>query len=141
MNDQEKQDLAEALQLARDNAKMLQRLNFFMEEYYKTNYPDKMVIFKELVVNGKFTITNALILIANLTLKDGGTLNLGATTGTKIGATGDKAGFLGATPLVRQGAITSPTAPSAAYVQAEAQSMKTAVDAIRTILSSFGFTN
>ena len=37
-------------------------------------------------------------------------------------------------------AITSPTAPGAAYVQAEAQSMKTAVDAIRVALKSAGIT-
>jgi hypothetical protein len=38
----------------------------------------------------------------------------------------------------RQAAISSPTAPSAAYVQAEAASMKTAVDAIRAALMAHG---
>jgi hypothetical protein len=37
-------------------------------------------------------------------------------------------------------AITAPTAPSAAYVQAEATAMKTAVDAIRTTLKNHGIT-
>ena len=40
----------------------------------------------------------------------------------------------------RAAAITSPTAPSATYQQAEAQSMKTAVDAIRTALTNLGVT-
>jgi len=37
-------------------------------------------------------------------------------------------------------AIASPTAPGATYDQAEAQSMKTAVDAIRTVLTANGLT-
>lgn len=37
-------------------------------------------------------------------------------------------------------AIASPTAPGAAYAQAEAQSMKTAVDAIRDALTANGIT-
>lgn len=41
--------------------------------------------------------------------------------------------------LTTPAAIASPTAPSAGYVQAEAQSMKTAVDAIRAILLADGF--
>lgn len=53
---------------------------------------------------------------------------------------GARLGFYGATPVVRAAAITSPTAPSAAYVQAEAQAMKTAVDAIRTALTNLGVT-
>jgi hypothetical protein len=43
-------------------------------------------------------------------------------------------------PFALAAAIASPTAPSASYVQAEAQSMKTAVDAIRTVLQNAGFT-
>lgn len=37
-------------------------------------------------------------------------------------------------------AIASPTTPSATYVQAEAQSMKTSVDAIRAALTAAGIT-
>lgn len=40
--------------------------------------------------------------------------------------------------VAKGGSIATPTAPSAAYVQAEAAAMKTAVDAIRTILQSKG---
>lgn len=36
--------------------------------------------------------------------------------------------------------IASPTAPSATYVQAEAQSMKTAIDAIRAALTAADIT-
>lgn len=51
-----------------------------------------------------------------------------------------RVGFNGSAAPVKAGAITSPTAPSAAYSQAEAQTMKTAVDAIRTVLQNLGFT-
>ena len=37
-------------------------------------------------------------------------------------------------------AITAPTAPGAVYAQAEAASMKTAVDAIRVLLTNLGLT-
>lgn len=37
-------------------------------------------------------------------------------------------------------AVTTPTAPSAGYVQAEAASAKTAIDAIRTALKNIGIT-
>ncbi len=47
----------------------------------------------------------------------------------------------GKTPVPGLGAaITSPTAPSAAYVQAEATSAKTAIDAIRVALQNVGIT-
>ena len=52
--------------------------------------------------------------------------------------TGTKFGVNGKTPVVKAAAITSPTAPSAGYVQAEAASMKTAVDAIRVALQNVG---
>jgi hypothetical protein len=51
-----------------------------------------------------------------------------------------KIGFLGAPAVARAAAITTPTAPSAAYVQAEAAAMKTAVDAIRVALTNIGIT-
>jgi hypothetical protein len=53
---------------------------------------------------------------------------------------GTKFGVNGATPVARAAAIAAPTAPSAAYSQAEAQSMKTAVDALRTAIKNAGIT-
>lgn len=50
-------------------------------------------------------------------------------------------GFYNVTPVARAAAIAAPSAPSAVYVQAEAQSMKTAVDAIRTALANIGITS
>ncbi len=51
---------------------------------------------------------------------------------------GTKFGVNGKAPIVKAAAIASPTAPSATYVQAEAASMKTAVDAIRVALANVG---
>lgn len=72
-----------------------------------------------------------------VSLADATNIVLGSATGSKIGTGGgQKLGFYNATPIVQAAAIGAPTAPSAVYVQAEAQSMKTAVDAIRTALSA-----
>jgi len=49
-------------------------------------------------------------------------------------------GFYNTAPVARAAAITTPTAPSATYVQAEAAAMKTAVDAIRVALTNLGLT-
>lgn len=49
-------------------------------------------------------------------------------------------GFYGKAPVARPAVIATPTAPGAAYVQAEATAMKTAVDAIRTALTNLGIT-
>ena len=64
----------------------------------------------------------------------------GVLRGLRLGVASGQVGFYGATPVARASAITSPTAPSASYVQAEAQSMKTAVDAMRTALANIGIT-
>jgi hypothetical protein len=58
--------------------------------------------------------------------------------GVVVGASGASVGFYGATPVARAAAIASPTTPSASYVQAEAQSAKSAIDAIRVALTSIG---
>lgn len=72
---------------------------------------------------------------------DGKNIQFALGTGTKIGTSStQKLAFHGVTPCVRADAISAPTAPGASYSQAEAQSMKTAVDAIRTVLINKGLT-
>jgi len=64
---------------------------------------------------------------------DGKNIQVGLTTGTKIGtAITQKLSVYGVTPVVQAGAISSPSADVA--------SLKTAVDAIRTALINFGIT-
>lgn len=60
--------------------------------------------------------------------------------GMNIGELGNAIAFYEAAPVVRAAAIASPTAPGIIYSQAEAASMKTAVDAIRVALQNIGVT-
>ncbi len=83
----------------------------------------------------------SLINNVSVTWADSVNVILGTGTGTKIGtATNQKLGFFNKAPVVQRAAIGAPTAPSAIYVQAEAQSMKTSVDALRQVLIDLGFT-
>ena len=50
-----------------------------------------------------------------------------------------KVGF-GLTPISQQAAIIFPKVPGATYLQSEAASAKTAIDAIRAVLIAYGFT-
>jgi hypothetical protein len=56
-----------------------------------------------------------------------------------VNSTGTLSFFTGA-GSAQGAAITAPTAPGAVYAQAEAASMKTAVDAIRVLLTNLGLT-
>lgn len=64
----------------------------------------------------------------------------GLEVGGDMKHTGTKTGLNGATPVVQAGAIAAPTAPGAAYSQAEAQSAVAAINAIRTALQNIGIT-
>lgn len=77
----------------------------------------------------------------HLQLFDGRNIQVGLTTGTKIGtATAQKIGLYGVVPVIQAGAISAPSAPSSNYVQAEAQSAVTAINSIRTALKNIGIT-
>lgn len=72
---------------------------------------------------------------------DGRNIQLGTTTGTKIGtAATQKIGFFGKTPIVQAIAINAPSSPSGIYVQAEAQSAVTAINSLQTKLTNLGLT-
>lgn len=100
------------------------KLDDFLDIYSKTNFIDKIIFNKNVYINNKFY------------LKDGSAISLGATTGGMIGATGDKLGFLGKTPVARQSAISSPSGGATVDSQA-----RTAIDSIRTVLINFGLTS
>lgn len=53
---------------------------------------------------------------------------------------GTTVGLNGNTPVAKAAAIAAPTAPGAAYVQAEAASAVAAINAIRTALANIGIT-
>lgn len=117
------------LQTAKTVQDLSSKFDSFLNIYYQTNFPTRMVINKNLDLRGVVTFS------------EGNNIILGTATGTKFGtASTQKIAFLGNTPISQQGAITKPTAPSAAYVQAEATSMKTAVDLLIDYFKAFGFT-
>lgn len=105
-----------------------QKLNDFIQLFSTMNYPDKFIIRKELVVNGKLTLSNTA------------SLDLSSVQQLKLGGASSTIGFFGATPIVKAGAITSPNNQTGAYVQVDVQSLKTAIDAIRTVLQNYGLT-
>src|SRR3990167_910295 len=69
---------------------------------------------------------------------DGRNIQLGTGTGTKIGtAVGQKISVYGKTPVMQAGAITAAATQSDSYVQADVQSIASAVNSIRTALTNF----
>jgi hypothetical protein len=74
---------------------------------------------------------DSLIVDANLTVNGNAALGSAAT---------DTVGMYGVASVVQAAAIAAPTAPGVVYSQAEAQSMETAVNAIRVALAGIGIT-
>jgi len=95
------------------------KLDFFLADYYRNNNPTSQIFTKKVFFQGGIDLSSSTV---------------------SLGATGGAVGLYGVTPVAKASAIASPTAPSGAYVQAEASSMKTAVDAIRTALLNIGIT-
>lgn len=104
----------------------VEKLQQFLEVYYKMDYPDKFIIRKELVLGTK------------LTLADGTVVTVGGTVGVTIGESGSKLGFFGATPVAQQSAVTSPSGGGGSSTDAIDISARTAIGQIKTILSNLG---
>lgn len=87
----------------------------------------------ELIKSDRFTFYKLLQII------DGRNIQVGQTTGTKIGtATTQKIGFWNTTPVVQQSAITDPGAMSGTYVQAEQVKQNDAIKNILDALQALG---
>jgi hypothetical protein len=91
------------------------KLEEFLQVYYRYNFPKTMVVNKDLEVKGDTTLGNATI----------GTLNVK-----------DKAGFFGATAIAQQPTIAKPTITGVASV--DINNLKTATDAIIDRLKAYG---
>ena len=72
----------------------------------------------------------------HIVLANGANISFSSGTGTKIGATGDKIGFLGATPVIRQADISDPAGGATVDSQA-----RTAINSILDVLEIFGLTS
>lgn len=117
------------LQTAKTVQELSAKFDSFLNIYYQTNFPTRMVINKNLDLRGIVTFGEGINIV------------LGSTTGTKFGTSStQKIAFLGNTPISQQAAITKPTAPGATYSEAEADSMKVAVDLLIDYFKAFGFT-
>lgn len=93
------------------------------DELYKGNTPTRRTEYKKVRFLDGFEIA------------DGVTLVTGANTGAKIGATGNKIGFFGVTPVTQRSAISSPTGGGTVDLQA-----RSVIDTIRTTLQDLGLT-
>jgi len=77
-----------------------------------------------------------LVFPKHIQVLDGRNIQVGKTTGTKIGTSStQKIAFYGITPIVQAGAISAPTGGSTTDVEA-----RTAVNSIRTALTNLGLT-
>jgi len=98
----------------------------------------RKIIHEEL---GSYVASDRFTFHKHVQVFDGRNIQVGRTTGTKIGtATDQKLSVYGVTPITQGSAISSPTTPGATYDQSEALSMKSAVDSLRLALKNFGIT-
>lgn len=103
----------EEKRLLEDTSRLLRE---FLDIYYRTNFPDKMVLEKTLVLKNQNIDTEG-------------------TNGMKVGNSGSKLGLYGVAPVVQKSAIASPSGGATVDSQA-----RTAIDLIRTALKDIGIT-
>ena len=97
------------------------KLSDFLETYYRTDFPDKLVLTKTLVLNNQ-------------------NIDVQGTNGMKIGNSASKLSVYGVAPVVQASAISAPSTPSGTYSSAEAQSAVNAINSIRTAIKNYGIT-
>ena len=89
----------------------------------------------------RFSFSDRFVSPKTIQILDGRNIILGKGTGTRFGTeTSQRIGFWNMTPITQPTAISAPNAPGGIYSQSEAQSMETAVNAIRTRLTNLGLT-
>lgn len=109
-----------------DTAKKLER---FLDVYYRIHMIDKDVFPNKVTFMQHVDFENTDFLAD-------ASYSLGTVAGVQFGlSASEKIGFLGATPIVRQGAIAAPT--GGATIDSPA---RTAINSIRNVLTAFGFT-
>lgn len=115
-------------------AEMVQKVNQLNDLYFRTHFIDREVFENPVYLNGQVYFKHPNF------LKDT-TLPTGTTTGATIGDTGDKIGFLGATPVLRQAAVTTPSGGGTGSTDAIDISARTAIGEIKTALQNLGLTS
>lgn len=103
-----------------------------------TEYQVRQIIRDEL---RQLLVSDRYIFYKNIQILNGRNIQVGKSTGTKIGIEAtQKLAFYGEIPVVQASAIGAPDTPSVGYVQSEAQSAVDAINSIRTALSNIGIT-
>lgn len=92
------------------------KLDAFLNMYHRSDFPDKYVFTKKVVLNNQ-------------------NLDTEGTNGMKIGNSSSKLSVYGETPVVQAGAISAPTGGATTDTEA-----RTAINSIRTALTNFGIT-
>ena len=95
------------------------KLDLFLADYYRNNNPTSQIFTKKVFFKGGIDLSIPTV---------------------SIGVTGGTVGLYGVTPVAKASAIGAPTAPGAAYLQAEAQSTVNTVNAISIALQNIGIT-
>ena len=96
------------------------KLDNFLSEYYRNNNPTSQTFTKKCYFTG------------GIDLSQSSTVTIGGASST--------IGLYGVTPVVKASAISAPATQGGAYVQADVQSIVTAVNSIRTALTNIGIT-
>ena len=92
------------------------------------------------IIKEEMNSTFAFIFSKNITMSDGRNIQVGLTTGTKIGtATTQKIGFFNAPPVVQQDSIVPVPSMSGTYVQSEQILQCDRITNIITTLRNLGF--
>lgn len=87
-----------------------------------------------------FSYSDRYIFQKHAQFLDAKDISFGTSKGTRIGkSVNEKIAFFGATPIVRQAAITAPSIQGATYNQIDVQSIATTVNSLITLLENFGF--
>lgn len=101
------------------------KLDAFLNSYYRSDYPDKYVFNKKVVLNNQ-------------------DLNTEGTNGMKIGNSGSKLGVYGVTPVVQASAISTVSGSAGGTYGGTEQTLinnlVTAVNAVKTAIKNYGIT-
>jgi len=100
------------------------KLDRVLALYEKENWVDRMVLYRSLQLKDR----------NQLTVLDTG------VDGIKVGATSGKVGFYNVTPVVKAGAVTSPSGGGSGSTDAIDISARTAIGQIKTALTNIGIT-
>lgn len=101
------------------------KLDRILVLYEKENWVDRMVLYRSLQLKDR----------NQLTVLDSG------VDGIKVGAASGKVGFYNVTPVVKAGAVTSPSGGGGSSSDAVDISARTAIGQIKTALSNIGITS